>query len=562
MIFSFDSPPQDTGELRRILALPRRQHTDADRARFVEALSATLRKPGGTMTLWPVQATALFEIASCDGAYLPIRVSGGKTLISLLAPTVLGASRPLLIVPAKLVEKTRRDWRRLAAHWKIPEFLRIQSYEILCRASAAQDIERFRPDAIILDEAHKAKSPKAAVTKRIGRYLEAHPETRVVAMTGTITKRSILDYAHLLRWSLGPLRAPVPNDWETLQSWAGVLDERPGLWEVEGRNPGALTALCASGETVREGFRRRLRETPGVVTTATPPVDVPIVIDRADAPSPPAEVREALDDLRRTWSTPDGQEFSDAPSLWRHARELALGFCYVWHPTPPRAWLEARREWARECREILAVRGAVLDTELQVIQAVDRGEYAYARGALAAWRAIRETYEPTTVPIWISHYLTEWISAYLAEAPPTLVWTAHRAFALDLEKRSGVPYFGREARTHAGKSIIDHSPKESAVCSLASVGEGFNLQTWSRNLFAPWPTNGAQLEQVLGRTHREGQLADTIDVGVVLASEEHERALLQTIRDARYTLATTGEEQKILSADWGIDLEALEAKFT
>ena len=123
MIFSFDSPPQDTGELRRILALPRRQHTDADRARFVEALSATLRKPGGTMTLWPVQATALFEIASCDGAYLPIRVSGGKTLISLLAPTVLGAARPLLIVPAKLVEKTRRDWRRLAAHWKIPEFL-------------------------------------------------------------------------------------------------------------------------------------------------------------------------------------------------------------------------------------------------------------------------------------------------------------------------------------------------------------------------------------------------------------------------------------------------------
>src|SRR5262245_46563659 len=100
---------QRTACLRRVLELPRRSWSDSGAKDLAERLTALLKTSGGTMTLRPVQAIALYEAYRCHGAFLPIRVGGGKTLISLLLPHVLEASRPLLLLPAKLIEKTRRE---------------------------------------------------------------------------------------------------------------------------------------------------------------------------------------------------------------------------------------------------------------------------------------------------------------------------------------------------------------------------------------------------------------------------------------------------------------------
>src|SRR5690606_28808723 len=106
----------------------------------------------------------------------------GKTLISYLAPCILDAKRPLLILPAKLKEKTRREFRTLAYHWRgpHPDAFRIESYELLGRMNAGNKLddkgrvvrpgflERYNPDLIILDEFHKAKNIRgAAVAKRL-----------------------------------------------------------------------------------------------------------------------------------------------------------------------------------------------------------------------------------------------------------------------------------------------------------------------------------------------------------------------------------------------------------
>ena len=148
------SPPQKTAELERILSLPRRpaEYPPEDEASIVQRMTAMLRTPHGRMTLRPIQATALFEIAHAMGGFMPIRVSGGKTIVSLLAPTVLGSKRPLLLVPAALVEATRRRWRELAEHWRIFPMIDVRSYQWLSRVGAATYLEDSRPDAIVLDE--------------------------------------------------------------------------------------------------------------------------------------------------------------------------------------------------------------------------------------------------------------------------------------------------------------------------------------------------------------------------------------------------------------------------
>src|SRR5262245_65169047 len=95
-----------TAEVARILALPRR---DPSASEVTDELTGLLRTSRGTMRLRPVQALALHDLGVYGGAFCPIGVGEGKTLITLLAPYVLEAQRPLLLLPAALIEKTERE---------------------------------------------------------------------------------------------------------------------------------------------------------------------------------------------------------------------------------------------------------------------------------------------------------------------------------------------------------------------------------------------------------------------------------------------------------------------
>ena len=148
-----------------------------------------------------VQTRSLVACAG-GGAFLPIQVGGGKTLITLLAPQVMQANRPILLLPASLIEKTERDRQEYAKHWKVAKHLRFVSYESLGRVRMAQELENYHPDLIIADEAHRLKNPRAACTRRVARYMKDHPTVPFVALSGTIMRHSIKDFAHLLIWAL------------------------------------------------------------------------------------------------------------------------------------------------------------------------------------------------------------------------------------------------------------------------------------------------------------------------------------------------------------------------
>jgi hypothetical protein len=364
---------QNTPELARIVALPRRIPTD-DPA-FTEALSALLRRPGGTQTLRPVQARALYEATASRGLLAPIRVGGGKTLLSLLFFVVLGSKRPLLLLPAKLVEKTKREMGLLVKHWKIPTFLRIESYEKLSRVQHARLLDRYRPDVVFADEAHKLRHRKTAVTKRVGRYLADNPTVVFGCASGSITKRSIRDYEHLSRWSLKPLNNPLPNNHGEIEDWADCLDEHTR----ERVEPGYLTILTNGNpdlRKVREAYRDRLTQTRGVVSTVDSHVSCSLSVSGKFYH---IKTEDEFLRLRDMWETPNGEPLADGMSVWRHARELALGFYYRWLTPAPQSWLDARRTWASTCRKLLASNHRRLDTELAVIQAIDEGHYPRRR---------------------------------------------------------------------------------------------------------------------------------------------------------------------------------------
>lgn len=528
---------------------------------IIDVITPSLSR--GRMVLRPNQARALTELYQCAGAFAPIAVGGGKTLISYLAPLVTGAKRPLLVIPADLREKTRREFRALALAWDgpDPDAYRIESYETLGRANAgahfAADgsvervglLEAYCPDLIVLDEAHKAKNPSAAVTRRLKRYAKAVGSAcKWLIMTGTISKRSIHDYAHLLDWALGD-KAPVPRRYIDLEHWGRALDEKV----TERIGAGALRDLCDDQERreglagVRRGFRRRLTESPGVIASRDGELGVSLRIAEVSCDLGP-QVDRDFARLRAAWETPDGEPIADGIAIYRHARELALGFYYRWNPRPPDAWLDARRVWNSLARSTIRTNRKGIDSELQLCRAVDQGLYPDLVDPLRAWRGIRDTFTPNTEAVWISDSVIQLATQWAHHAKDGLIWTEHVAFAERLAEVTGFPYFGAGGVDASG-TPIESTKAPIAIASVASNGKGRNLQRWCRNLVISAPPNGVAWEQLIGRTHRSGQAADRVDVSVYLGCAEGLEGFAQAQRDARYASDITGQIQRLSYAD-------------
>lgn len=565
---------RDSEDFRRILALPKRRPLSDAKAKELSSLlrrgakdvgacqACTRKEPCKIPTeLRPLQAEALHDIGTIGGAYLMLDVGEGKTLISLLAAYVLGARRPLLLLPANLIQKTTREMHELSKHWLIPNNIRLLSYQMLGLVQSAEDLNTYKPDLIIADEVQKTKNRDAAVTRRISRYMDANPDTSFVGMTGTSMRTSILDFAHALRWCLKD-GAPVPTQDHETQEWALALDTKLEN-EFQRYKPGALLQLCKPEDfdsdeldvdtsAARRGFRRRLRETPGVVSSASTGTEV-IKSDgsqvglkiRALRYDLRAETAEHFRRLREEAITPDGWELMEAVDVWRHAKELALGFHQIWDPRPPEEWRVARKAWCGFVRNVLA-RSRTWDSPEHVAQACEAGRLR--RTELDAWRSIKDTFIPNPVPIWHDDHAIRAAAKWMREAPG-IVWTEHVEFAHKLSQVTGAKYYGAKGLSSDGQFVDDADNSRSIILSVDANREGRNLQRkWWRNLVVS-PEEGAdKWQQLIGRTHRPGQEQD-VTVDVFLGCEEHARAWSKAVAGAKAIKDTVGAESKLLIAE-------------
>lgn len=565
-----------TGEFHRVASLPRRTWSEPALLALAGEMTSLLRAPGGTMTLLPVQALAIHDAATQRGLLCGAGVGEGKTLMTMLIPVVLRAERPLLLVPASTIEKTMREREALAAHFGLRTSLRVLSYQLLGRVQAEHELDAMRPDLILADEVQKLRNKDAAVTRRVLRYMHRNPNTVFCGFSGTVMEDSILDFAHLLVMALKE-NAPVPITVHEQVEWAEALDRRDEYGAA--RAPGALLELAhpedrdGGGDdrvTARRAFRRRLLETPGVVSTVgegescNASLYVRGVEHKVSRQTEAWFVKLRGDGTPQNpgWLVPpDDWPLTSPTDVWRHAQELALGLNYRWDPRPPDDWRAARAAWGKFVRKTVS-RGRTYDSDEHVANAVDAGKLPEGAAVLARWRELRPTFEPNVTAVWHDDCALDVCAEWMRHKDGGIVWTEHNLFARRLAERTGASYFGAEGRTDAGLYIEDAVRGSAVVASIDANREGKNLQgLWYRNLITTPPPVATWWEQVMGRTHRRGQESDEVTVDVLLGCRENYDAVMKAIERARVIRDTTGKVQKLLQASVNMPSEReIEAK--
>lgn len=546
-------PVQYSAELQRIKDLPVR-----GALQFFDG--SLLAKPNGTMKLRPIQAQALHEAMGCQGLVAPIAVGGGKTLLSYLLPSVMGAKRTLLILPAALREKTKTEFLQLSYHWYGPKNLEIRSYDWL--SNEDKGLQTLRPDLIIFDEAHKLKNRVAQRTSRLLKYV-ADTNAMVVLMSGTLLATSLQDVAHTMQAALGN-RSPLPTHWPTLMEWCQAVDADIHQRIGSGRLRDLMTPEERASNTledVRRAVRRRVTDTPGVVATqGRDNVGSSLRIHVEKPPfSPTPEIRAAIAELQATWTTPSGEVISESAHFVQTLKRMAWGFYHYHDPAPPVHWKKARSHWAKVCRRVLQYSQtmdsekhlvALIKSKLDANLAWDKTINLELTGptsvmdAYQAWDAVRQDYK-------YQNPKAKWLSQPKLEKPkePTLVWVHHRHLGGRLSNLWGVPYFGQEGKDLSGQRIEQYRG-DVAIAGISANATGRNLQyQWSRNLVLEPPSSGSTWEQLLGRTHRQGQAADTVTCTIHIQHPLYGKSLEKALERARF-ISSDSQDQKLLYADW------------
>lgn len=608
--YGFKAPVAWSDDLRRVLALPRRaQELDGTeraegiidyvtdkyaRRRAIPCLCSSLdpdrhSNDGCISRLRLVQALALRELSICAGLLGPIATGHGKTAIDLLAPLALaenGITLSVLLVPPGLVTQLIGDYEYIGQHFHMPQIVfhgstyknvdrgsnvvplnagapvvHVVPYSRLRLAGATDWLEvHLKPQAIIADEVHKLRSLQSATTSRVARYMAAHPETRFAGWSGSITDKSLADYAHLAAWSLRG-GSPLPLDHEVVSEWSRAIDpnENPA-------DPGPLFEFCKPGESILDGFRRRVIETVGVVTSSSPAVDCGLVIEERKAPPIPSEVADALKSIR-AYVRPDGEELVDALSMSKCAREAACGFYYRWifpHNEFPRdtalvmEWLTARKEWHKEVRERLHGRHEHMDSPLLVQHAAERawGDRPPTKGlpvwkadTWPRWRDTKSKVRPETEAVRLHSYLAE-DAAKWAHKHTGVVWYEHNAFGQWVSELSDLPMYGGGL---AGGGLLDEHGRikergeRTVILSIRAHGTGRNgLQYLFQDCLIANPmTTPTGWEQCLARLHRPGQKAKTVRTWLYRHTPEMQAHVDEALRRAAYVEGTLGAVQKL-----------------
>lgn len=544
-------------EHSRIKTLPRRRWEESpDLEQFIEAMTAWLKTPQGTQRLRPHQAVGLQELHDYGRFVADFPVGEGKTLVTFLAPVVLEAQRPLLLVPANLVEKTFKEFRKLAEHWNGRRDIEILSYEKLSREKQADFLERFQPDLILCDEVYSLKSTRSGRTKRVKRYMKAHPETKFLPLSGTFWKNSVHDYAHISEWAMKDL-SPVPHTqgaaFMELQEWANAVDVKP---KEQRMAAGALAEFCSTPpvtvDDVRAALAKRRNETPGWVRVSSRGVDASLVLQGIKFDEYTSDIDKKFADLRENWQTPTGIVFAEPQKLWQYLRQCSMEFEYFLDPQPPEEWLLCRKAAGAFVRDILSTnyRNRHFDTEMQVWLACARGEIIH-HGLYDRWKAVRPLYDPA------KHRHTHWFGdsvlkrclAWL-ESEKGVLFTPFVAVGQKLQEMSGLPYFAEGGLDSKFGSIEDYKGGP-CIASLESNKRGRNLQDrWSRALVVGGVGSGPDAEQLIGRMHRTGQEADAVQYDFLYGCIETLEQLYKAKEEAKFS---NDPNHKLILGDWNID---------
>lgn len=539
---------------QRITHLPRRTHEhtlpggtwhpsarDADPSFLLQtpeqAQPCRQCRPRCATSLRPVQRAALVEAAFSRGALITLRVGGGKTLISMLLGAAVDATNPLVLVPSALLGQWRRDREAYLRHWKLPA-THVLSHEVLGHPKHEDDLWTISPDLIVVDEASGFGSSSARA-RRLFKYLaqrakENRPCT-CVFMSGTLMDTGLLNLERFAAFSLRdrcplPLVHPVAVAWDDVirkNGWGSTHADIDALISSESRHTG--THL-----TAREAFRSRLLATVGVIGSMKEELGVSLNLHARELKMP-ENVEAALTALDTTWRSPDGDELTSVLDKHRWERSLSTGLTRTWRQRPPQQWLDARARYNRSIRDMVGSAG--FDSPVFA--------HRYARSmphmvaGAAEWFAVEGLSDGERLWHWVSTFLvedaTKWGRQHVG-----VIWVLTPMLGQAIAEALGTRYYG------AGIDGIDmETGNRTVVASILVNGAGKNLQQWSKALVVELPASNKRWEQLLGRHHRFGQQATSVDFWLYQFAEVQEKALAAARHKARIVEDLLGDEQKL-----------------
>lgn len=509
--------------------------------------------------LWPIQAEILAELEAAPpprGVIASVGAGHGKTRPSVLAGYVLDIKEWILIVPATLVGKTNRDIAALVPLFpEMRDYLpKVVSAELISSVKRSNLLNKLAPKLIVIDEAHTFANPTAARSKRLLNYMIHNPDTRLVAMSGTLDQGDIerIEMIAELVFREGSF---LPLDRGALKRWGSVLNEgsEPADTDVQLVTP-LLEWAAAQAEPpatfgsvqdrLRWAYKIRRITTPGYVATSDSVVKTGLEIVYWKPPAP-MSIQTALGVLRDKWELPDGSQIVDALEYHRHASTLAMGFyATIDYGEQPEEWLEARREWSRAVnRQINYIRGYPnLDSPARVARAAECGiAHPDVNKAYEAWAAVRDSVEPSRAVTWLDTSVVEAAARYVQEQGRGILWYSSKA--VEAQLRRFMPTFG--AGTQEPPSNV---PVFAA--SIRSHGTGKNLQAWDWQLVLEPPSNALTWEQLIARTHREGQRSDTVSVEIAAHAWPLRARIYAALRSAKHAETVGTQRQRLLLATW------------
>lgn len=446
-------------------------------------------------TLNAIQAWSLYEIPKEGGALGFVGVGGGKSGLFILLPIAFGDECELAVL---FIEPNQRQhyvsqYRRVREHFRVPwivfedgtppyivpgaPILHLLPYSKLGSERHPVDLDTLNPNLLLADEGHRLTGKndsagrrrfKAYVAKKIKereqRMLEGLPVRRravyVVIMSGTLEDKSVEDTQPVGALALGT-SSPLPITEAEASKWSQVFDpvRTPDRTSTTARRlqrafAGRVWAGAGSGvdgdldvaqlllddgpeKAVREGYRKRRTETPGVISASAEDVGASLYFKERKAPKMPDVVAEALRKVREDGIRPDDEvivadnEGNNVEAMIKIvAKQVALGCYYYWSfskiPCTCKGqelccdgckliteWYARRKRYGQELRSRLLESAAHLDSPKLCKNAAIRaaedpnppfGIDVYCVDCREAWPCGRSTH----LPAWRSTHWKLW----------------------------------------------------------------------------------------------------------------------------------------------------------
>lgn len=565
-------------EINRVLSLPiKAELTDEFHDRFSKA---TLLPSAEFSSLLKTQSAAIIAYLMLGGLFGYIGVGKGKALISFACASAAyrkGLRKILLLVPPKLVTQTvdkvlpelRRQisinfpvhviaGKSKAQRQKICQYdsgVFIMAWSQLSITDTDELLTKIAPQLIIADEAHNLSNKSSSRFKRVNRYMVQNQETEFVALSGTMGKKSLKDYYHLMKWALKD-NCPMPESLRELENWCTVLDTTFNEYTSDMTlEPMRLWAQRNSKESIdrnisgfRKSYNYRLATTQGVVfAVGNDDLGTSIMFSNEPATVPEdypgmQELLKLRKDLHDLDKSPSGDSIDYAIHKFRYDYELSAGMynSLIW-PSVERIcqkrsiseseaedlleksidYHKCLQEYHKAVRKWLdenACEG--LDTPMLLGHSMYQHQSKFVgEGLFKAW-TLKNSFdfegrlERDSKAVRVCDYKIKAALKWAKELKRkpnegALIWWQRQEvgkWAYEVFKEAGVDVVLADA-SQQGNQIINNDKNYNKIilASVTAYREGLNLQKQIPFMyFLQFPREAHFVEQATGRNHRTG----------------------------------------------------------